>query len=590
MSGLKINLMGSPSIQFEGRPVILERRKAVALLAYLALTQNPVSRDYLATMLWGEHDQNRARASLRRTLSVINKTPVAQWLNSDRHVLHLRQDSTLLVDVLRLDELCNDHLNLETMTEAVGLYQTGFMTGFSLRDSAGFDEWQSFQAQTIQNTYLARLEELSEQMLKNAQYADAIPFLLHILQLDPLDESAMYHLLTAYLRIGKQAQAKKTFETYQTTIQEELGIQPSKHLISLFAYHNEEPVQVPSLPGNAIFSNLPPRPGLVVGRARELEAIKRRIGVEDTHATMRNVVIQGWPGIGKTTLTALLAHDYEVHGHFSDGILWVSLGETPNTLARLIGWGKALNSSIIHTLDNIQDVTQHLAALLRDKSMLLIIDDVWNVQDALPMQVGGEQCTTVMTTRMNDVAQALVATPDDIYRIPILSEDNALTLLRKLAPEAVRLHPVLVKRLVSSLEGLPLALQVAGRLLHSEYSMGWDIEDLLNELTDGHRLLASDAPADRIDDDKTLPTVSSLLQRSTNRLDDLTRERFALLGVFAPKPASFELEAIQAVWQTDNPRSTLRQLVDRGLLEPLGNRRFQMHAVLVMHAKQMFAS
>jgi hypothetical protein len=78
-----------------------------------------------------------------------------------------------------------------------------------------------------------------------------------------------------------------------------------------------------------------------------------------------------------------------------------------------------------------------------------------------------------------------------------------------------------------------------------------------------------------------------LLKRSTDRLDDLSRERFALLGVFAPKPATFDLKAIAAVWGVDNPRPSVRELVDRGLMEPIGGGYFQIHALLVAHARAM---
>ena len=80
--------------------------------------------------------------------------------------------------------------------------------------------------------------------------------------------------------------------------------------------------------------------------------------------------------------------------------------------------------------------------------------------------------------------------------------------------------------------------------------------------------------------------MAVLLQKSTERLDEHTRDYFAYLGVFAPKPATFDLEAMRAVWQIDDPKPFARILVDRGLLEAVGGR-FQMHALLVMHAKSL---
>jgi hypothetical protein len=141
---------------------------------------------------------------------------------------------------------------------------------------------------------------------------------------------------------------------------------------------------------------------------------------------------------------------------------------------------------------------------------------------------------------------------------------------------------------VHELEGLPLALQVAGHQLQSQASMGLGVEELLQELRDGARLLAAAAPADRIDlIEQTTPTVAALLAQSTDRLGEEDRDRFALLGAFAPKPATFSVDALESVWEASDPVPTITTLVQRGLLEPIGGRRFQLHALLVAHARSL---
>jgi hypothetical protein len=62
--------------------------------------------------------------------------------------------------------------------------------------------------------------------------------------------------------------------------------------------------------------------------------------------------------------------------------------------------------------------------------------------------------------------------------------------------------------------------------------------------------------------------VAALLQRSTDLLDKETRQRFAYLGLFVPKPATFDLDAMAVAWSVTDPRPTARLLVNRGLLEP----------------------
>jgi hypothetical protein len=139
------------------------------------------------------------------------------------------------------------------------------------------------------------------------------------------------------------------------------------------------------------------------------------------------------------------------------------------------------------------------------------------------------------------------------------------------------------------LEGLPLAIQVAGHLLQGEANLGFSVIDLLADLRAGVRLLEADAPADRVDlARETTPTVAALLKKSTDVLDPYTRDCFAYLGPFAPKPGTFDLAALRAVWKMEDPKPIVRILVERGLLEPVPETgRFQMHALLVMHARTL---
>ena len=73
MPQLTLYLFGPPRLEIDENPVHIPRRKAMALLAHLAVSDQSHSRDALATLLWPENDQSSARAELRRTLSVLNR-------------------------------------------------------------------------------------------------------------------------------------------------------------------------------------------------------------------------------------------------------------------------------------------------------------------------------------------------------------------------------------------------------------------------------------------------------------------------------------------------------------------------------------
>jgi hypothetical protein len=173
-----------------------------------------------------------------------------------------------------------------------------------------------------------------------------------------------------------------------------------------------------------------------------------------------------------------------------------------------------------------------------------------------------------------------------VYCLPVLSEESALLVLRTLAPSVVEKHADECRELVRDLEYLPLALHVAAGLLKAEEKIGLDVSDLIDGLRKGAKFIDQEAPIDRAENGTT-PTLTALLQRSTERLDEQTRECFAFLGAFAPKPATFDLAAMSAVWEVSDPKPIVRNLVSHGLLEPVNDQRFQMHALLVQHARSL---
>lgn len=337
------------------------------------------------------------------------------------------------------------------------------------------------------------------------------------------------------------------------------------------------------------FGLMPPTPGAVlVGREYDLAYIKELLGVAGENSpSERVVVIRGWPGVGKTTLISVLAHDPDIAEAFPDGVLWTSLDQRPDLIAVLAQWGRVLGHNELSLVPALTESAEQLAALLRNKRMLLIVDDVWSVAHAAPfIRICGHNSAVIMTTRLTGVANELAMSERAVFNLPPLNEEAALLLLRMLAPSVVDHYPTECLQLVRELESLPLALHIAGRMLRADNEMGLNVVNLLEELRRDSAILGEAAPIDRAEED-ILPSITALLKRSTDKLDEETRHRFAFLGALAPKPATFDINALKAIWNDEHPEDTVRTLVEYGLLEPIGDGRFQMDALLVRHARSL---
>ena len=228
--------------------------------------------------------------------------------------------------------------------------------------------------------------------------------------------------------------------------------------------------------------------------------------------------------------------------------------------------------------------------LLRHKQVLLIVDDVWDLEDAAFFQRATPSLGALLiTTRERQTAEDIAR--DNVCHLPELEENDALELLDRFGAGLVAQYRDRCTVLIRNMGCLPLGIHVAGMMLARERAIGLNAESLLDQLyADTARILAEKAPPDRVDlDGYVRPTVHYILERSIERLEVRTRFCFACLSMFPPKPNTFDLAAMQGLWDASDSeaKSTVRELVARGLLEPVGGYRFQMHELLLALARRL---
>ncbi len=177
--------------------------------------------------------------------------------------------------------------------------------------------------------------------------------------------------------------------------------------------------------------------------------------------------IQGLEGIGKTTLAKIVAHDKEIQSYFSNGILWVTLGQEPDKLSLLNGWIKELgDSQSNHT--TIETASNHLITLLYEKRILLVVDYAWNSSDVKPFLVGGSSCQTIITTRKAYIADYLGA---KCYSLNVMTEEQSLELFAKILKDSWEENEKEdALKVAKDIGYLPLALNLAAKRGKRNYS------------------------------------------------------------------------------------------------------------------------
>jgi DNA-binding SARP family transcriptional activator len=324
MEKLEMRFLGAPQVNRQDKPVEVDTRKAIALLAYLVVTEETHTRDALATLLWPELDQSHSRAALRRTLSALKNAIGATYLDIDREFVRFDFNTSVWIDVKEFqnrleetythghahDEVCP--VCLPPLNAAATLYVDDFLTGFTLRDSVNFDDWQFFQRENLRRKLAGVLERLAHGYAAQGEFETAIEHARRWLALDQLHEPAHRHLMQLYALAGHRNSALRQYRECVRILAEELDVSPLEETVQLHEAirDNRIPEGIPLVVSNKMVNSghfLPASEQssskdshLLVGRTHEWAQLIEVYDSLDSHGHF--VVIEGEAGVGRSRL------------------------------------------------------------------------------------------------------------------------------------------------------------------------------------------------------------------------------------------------------------------------------------------------
>jgi len=95
MNELRLRLLGTPEVVLGGQPLNIKRRRALALLAFLAVTGRPHRREVLATLLAGDAAESQALKHLSNAQTDL-RAALGDYLVVERQTVALREKVRLL--------------------------------------------------------------------------------------------------------------------------------------------------------------------------------------------------------------------------------------------------------------------------------------------------------------------------------------------------------------------------------------------------------------------------------------------------------------------------------------------------------------
>jgi DNA-binding SARP family transcriptional activator len=597
---LEVSLIGPPRVARDGQPVTFDTRKAMALLAHLALAERPRSREALCELLWPGHDTEHARGALRRTLSALRKSIGEEWIETRGDSVALLRGEHLELDVERFRELSAGDASLERLEEAVSLLSGGFLEGFALRDSPDFDDWQIAEEGALERELARALQRLVDRLVARGEYARAIPHARRWLELDPLNESAHCQLIRMYAWSGDRAGALGQYRQCVRALSQELGVGPLEQTMTLYEQVNNGTLPMPSEvetavrpPPVAAAAGVPPELPLV-GRAAELDVLV------DAHARAQPdgglAVIEGEAGIGKTRLADELVASARSRGavvlaaRCHDDEAGLPYGPIVELLREAVssagtgGWPDAVPSQRLADasllLPELAGLTDHVPDPLPLDGPGAQVRLLEGLAEVIGAACEGPQPGVVV---LDDVHAADEATLDSISYLGHRLRGRPLLLvvawrseavppghrLRRLAAELgrdgrtaivspARLDEAAVGTLVEAVRPDTVAAGLARRVYLESEGLPLFVAEYLAALRAG-----GDA-----DEDALLPEMRGLLESRLGGVSDVARQ---VLGAAATIGRSFELDVVrQASGRTDEEAvAALEELVAHGVVREL---------------------
>lgn len=243
MPGFRVFLFGKLRVERDGVPVeSLVAIKAQELFCHLLFNRHQSrTRETLSESLWADQPPEKSRKNLRQALWLLQSalTPRAShsplvadskwiqfapnvdfWVDAEEFERVYNQFSTLNADEFSKDDFTQ-------LQRALSLYKGNFLEGW-------YQDWCIIERERYQRIYLMMLGKLVQYCEVHGDFETGLAYGAEILRSDRAYERAHRQMMRLYLLSGDRSQALRQYARCVESLNEELGVSPSKQTTQLY--------------------------------------------------------------------------------------------------------------------------------------------------------------------------------------------------------------------------------------------------------------------------------------------------------------------------------------------------------------------
>jgi DNA-binding SARP family transcriptional activator len=201
---------------------------AQRVIGFLALSDRPCLRMYVAGTLWPDVSERRASSSLRSTLWRMRWPGCRPVVATSTHIALASDVAVDLREAVTAARLTLDaSAEVSDVERLLVLLSGDLLPGW-------YDDWVLTKREWFRQLRLHALESLSERLIGDGRFDQAVEAALLAVAGEPLRESAHRALVQAHIAEGNWGEAVRDYVRYRDLLRRELGVAPSplmSHLV-----------------------------------------------------------------------------------------------------------------------------------------------------------------------------------------------------------------------------------------------------------------------------------------------------------------------------------------------------------------------